>query len=586
MITTAELKKKYLEFFKNKGHKVISSAPLIPNNDPTVLFTTAGMHPLVPYLLGQEHPLGKRLTSNQICIRTTDIDEVGDKVHFTFFEMLGNWSLGDYFKKEAIEYSYEFLTNKEIGLGLSKNKLAITCFSGTDKILKDIDTYNFWKKTGISEKRIAFIKDNWWGPVGTIGPCGPDTEIHYWASKEEPPETFDPNDNRWVEIWNNVFMEYNKTQEGNLEPLKQKNVDTGLGVERVTAILNDQEDVFYSAKVYDILKFVETLAKTPLSQENQASYKIIVDHLRAATFIIGDNRTIKPSNVDQGYVLRRLIRRAIRHANLIDIKENFVSKVSQKIIELYAEEYPHLQENKNNILKEIEAEENKFKETIIKGLSIFNKVIEYKEKISSKDAFLLYQSYGFPIEIIEELAKEKNKEVDVEGFYKEYEDHKKLSRQGAEKKFKGGLSDSSEKTIQLHTATHLLNQVLREIISSKIKQKGSNITPERLRFDFNFDRKLTFEELKKIEEKVNEVIKKDLIIKKEKMSLKEALETGAQAEFGNRYPEQVWVYTIENFSKEICTGPHVERTSELGTFKILKEQSVAAGIRRIKATLE
>lgn len=586
MITTTELKKKYLTFFKNKGHEIIEHAPIIPDNDPTVLFTTAGMHPLVPFLLGQEHSLGKRLTSNQICLRTTDIEEVGDKTHFTFFEMLGNWSLGDYFKKEAIDYSYEFLTNKETGLGLPKEKLAITCFLGTDKVLKDQETYNFWKKIGISEKRIVFIEDNWWGPAGTTGPCGPDTEIHYWASKEKPPEKFDPSDDRWVEIWNNVFMEYNKTKEGNLEPLNQKNVDTGLGVERVTAILNNQEDVFFSGKVYDILKKVESLSKTTITQENLSSYKIIVDHLRASTFIISDTRSITPSNVDQGYVLRRLIRRAIRHGNLIDIKESFICEVAKKIIELYKEEYPQLQEKKEIILKELEKEEKRFRETIVKGLAIFNKVIEYKEKISAKDAFLLYQSYGFPIEMIEELAKEKNKQVDVNGFYKEYEEHKKLSRQGAEKKFKGGLSDSSERTIQLHTATHLLNQTLREIISSEIKQKGSNITPERLRFDFNFERKLTPEELKKIQEKVNEVIKKDLVIEKKKMSLKEALETEAQAEFGTRYPEHVWVYTIEDFSKEICTGPHVERTSELGTFKIIKEESVAAGVRRIKATLE
>ncbi len=585
MITTAEFKKKYLEFFKNKNHKVVDFAPLIPDNDPTVLFTTAGMHPLVPYLLGREHPLGKRLTSNQICIRTTDIDEVGDKVHFTFFEMLGNWSLGDYFKKEAIEYAYEFLTDKENGLGLLKERLAITCFSGTETVEKDTEAYETWKKLGISDKKIAFIKDNWWGPVGTTGPCGPDTEIHYWASEETVPEVFDPNDSRWVEIWNNVFMEYNKTADGKLTPLKQKNVDTGLGVERVTAILNGKEDVYYSGKVYDILKFVETLSETPTSEENQASYKIIVDHLRAATFILGDSRSIKPSNVDQGYVLRRLIRRAIRHTNLIGFN-NSICEISSKIIELYKEEYPHLQENKNFIQKELEAEENKFKETIVKGLSMFNKVIEYKEKISGKDAFLLYQSYGFPIEMIQELVKEKNKEVAVDEFYKEYEEHKKLSRQGAEKKFKGGLSDQSENTTRLHTATHLLNQALREIISTEIKQKGSNITPERLRFDFNFDRKLTSEELLKVEEKVNEIIKKDLVIQKEIMSLKDALECGAQAEFGTKYPEQVWVYTINDFSKEICTGPHVDRTSELGNFKILKEQSVAAGVRRIKAILE
>jgi len=586
MITSKELKNKFIEFFKKKDHQEIDFSPLIPENDPTVLFTTAGMHPLVPFLLGQEHPLGKKIVGNQICIRTTDIEEVGDKTHFTFFEMLGNWSLGDYFKKQAIEYAFEFLTNKEIGLGLLKEKLAFTCFSGKEKIPKDQDAFDFWKEIGVNEKRIAFIEDNWWGPVGNTGPCGPDSEIFYWTSKEEVPETFDPEDDRWVEIWNLVFMEHNKKQDGELEPLNQKNIDTGFGVERVTAILNNQDDVFFTEKLNSILRFVEKLSENPINQANLSSYKIIVDHIRTSTFILGDDRAIIPSNVDQGYVLRRLIRRAIRHGTMLGINTSFVSKVSEKIIENYKEEFPHIQKNKTFILEQLTKEENRFKETIVKGLSVFYKVIEYKEEISAKNAFLLYQSYGFPIEMIVEIAKENNKQVDVDGFYKEYEIHKKLSRQGAEKKFKGGLSDHSENTKKLHTATHILNQALREIISSDIKQKGSNITSERLRFDFNFSRKLTPEELKKIEARANEVINKDMIIEKEMMPLKEALESGAQSEFGARYPEKVWVYTIGDFTKEICTGPHVQRTSELGYFKIVKEQSVAAGVRRIKAVLE
>ncbi len=586
-MNTTDLKKKYIEFFKNKKHSVLESAPLIPDNDPTVLFTTAGMHPLVPFLLGQEHPLGKRLTSNQMCIRTTDIDSVGDKTHLTFFEMLGNWSLGDYFKKDAIDFAYEFLTNPSTGLGLPKEKLAITCFSGKKNVPKDTEAYNYWLEKNIPIERISFIEDNWWGPIGATGPCGPDTEIFYWSSEEKPPVSFDPTDERWVEIWNLVFMQYNKKKEGDLIELKQKNIDTGLGLERVVAILNNKDDVFKIKELNDMLLFVANdCSNKNCLQENLKAHKIIVDHLRASVFILGDDKAVTCSNVDQGYVLRRLIRRAIRYGNQLNLKDDFVCDVAKKIISIYSKDYSFLERNKDFILQELKKEENKFKQTITKGLSVFNKFLEYRQEISGKDAFLLYQSYGFPIEMIIEIAKENKKMVDVDGFYKEYEDHKKLSRQGATKRFKGGLSGHSTATTRLHTATHILNQVLRDNISYDIKQKGSNITPARLRFDFNFDRKLTDQELANVQKKVNEVIQKDLVITKEKMSLKDAIESGAQSEFGARYPDYVWVYSIENFSREICAGPHADRTSELGFFKIIKEESVAAGVRRIKAILE
>lgn len=583
MITTIELKKKYLDFFKSKEHKVIDQASLIPENDNTVLFTTAGMHPLVPFLLGQPHPLGKRLTNYQLCLRTTDIDSVGDFTHFSLFEMLGNWSLGDYFKKESISFSYEFLTSKE-WLGLDKNRIAVTVFSGNKDLPKDQEAIDCWLKEGVPIERIVAIEDNWWGPAGSSGPCGPDTEIFYWKDNtKEPPKEFDPDNENWVEIWNNVFMEYDKTKEGEFTPLSQKNIDTGLGTERVVMVLNGLEDAFSVGKIKEIYDFVFSLSK---DKENTKAIKIITDHLRTATFILGDSRSVIPSNTDQGYVLRRFIRRAIRYGKLIGIDIFFCKTVGNKIIDLYKDEYPNLEEKKENILKELEHEENKFLKTLENGLKEFNKFVEKQNKLSGKEAFLLYQSYGFPIEMIEELAKEKNLSIDFNSFKEEEKKHQELSRIGAEKKFKGGLAEHTDITKKYHTATHLLNEALRRVISKEIKQKGSNITSERLRFDFNFDRKLTDEEISLLEKEVNNVISKELPIKKESMTLEEAINLGAQAEFGTKYPDVVFVYFVGDYSKEICMGPHVENTKELGSFKIIKEQSIAAGVRRIKAILE
>jgi alanyl-tRNA synthetase len=584
MINSAILKQKYFEFFKKHNHKKIDSASLIPDNDSSVLFTTAGMHPLVPFLVGQEHPLGKRIVSVQKCIRTGDIDEVGDDVHLTFFEMLGNWSFGDYFKQESIQMSFEFLTDV---LGFEKEKLAFTCFKGDNDAPKEEDTANFWLSLGVSKERIAFLpkEENWWGPAGETGPCGPDSEMFYWNSEEKAPEKFDPNNSRWVEIWNNVFLYYHKDKEGNYSFLKQKNVDTGLGVERVSMILENKPNVYEISTMKPIFDKVKQLSKIEEPDSKQLnSLRIITDHLRAATFILGDHKAITPSNLDQGYVLRRLIRRSLRHLKLLNVNTlgiDATSEIAKIVIENYQDDYSELKINKDFILSELRNEEIKFERTLEKGLKQFEKLAT--KDIDSRNAFLLFQSYGFPIEMIEELAQEKKIKVDVEGFNQEFKKHQELSRIGAEKKFKGGLSDNSEETTKLHTATHLLNQALRQVLSKDIKQKGSNITPERLRFDFNFERRVTVEEITKIEHVVNKVITQGLEITKEKMKLMDALKSGAQSEFGARYPDEVWVYSIGDFSKEICSGPHVKNTKELGIFKIKKEQSSAAGVRRIKA---
>ena len=586
-----ELKKKYLDFFQQHGHKLIASAPLIPENDPTVLFTTAGMHPLAPFLLGQPHPLGKRLTDVQKCLRTDDIDEVGDAVHHTFFEMLGNWSLGDYFKKEAIEMSFEFLTNQ---LKIPVERLAVTCFAGDADAPRDEESVKTWQKLGIAKERIVFLqkKDNWWGPAGKTGPCGPDTEMFYWSAKTAAPKQFDPKDKRWVEIWNDVFIQYNKTTEGKFLPLKQKDVDTGMGVERTTAVLQGFEDNYRTELFWPLIKkIIEITGKK--YEDNLRPMRIIADHIRASVFILGDERGAVTSNVDQGYILRRLIRRTIRNLHLLGFSQKFQHEkfsplivLGEAVVENYKSDYPLLQEKKSFILSELQKEENKFQHTLKKGLREFEQMAAKTKKISGKNAFLLFQSFGFPIEMTQELGAEKNISVDVRGFNQEFEHHQELSRVGAEKKFQGGLGEASAETARLHTATHLLNEALRKIISKSIHQKGSNITAERLRFDFNFDRKLTDEEIKKMETEVNRIIKLKLNIKREEMSLQQALKSGAQAEFGAKYPEKVSVYSMGDYSKEICMGPHVQNTSELGKFKITKEEAVAAGIRRIKAVLE
>lgn len=577
-----DLKKKYLDFFKSKGHKVISSASLIPENDPTVLFTTAGMHPLVPSLLGEKHPSGKRLVNVQRCIRTQDIDEVGDTYHHTFFEMLGNWSLGDYFKKEAIKLSFEFLTKT---LKIPKEKLAITCFEGDKDAPKDNESAKVWENLGIPKERIAFLskKDNWWGPAGKTGPCGPDTEMFYWKAKEEPPKKFNPKDERWVEIWNDVFMQYNKTPEGKYKELKQKNVDTGMGVERTIAVLNGLEDDYLTPCFLPVIRKIENLSKKQYgkNKEETRAMRIIADHIKAAVFIISDG--IIPSNIEQGYVLRRLIRRSIRYGRNLGLK-NFTREVAKEVFPIY-DDYNHLTQNKEKILKELEKEEARFLETLEKGMKVFEKVIENKKEISGKDTFLLYQSYGFPLEMTKELAEEKGIMVDEESFKKEEKIHQEKSRTATEGRFKSGLADQSESTRKLHTATHLLAEALRRTLKKDIQQKGSNITPERLRFDFNFDRKLTAEEIKKVEDMVNEKIKESLEVNKKETGVEEAKKSGAQGVFESKYGDRVFVYSIGDFSKEICAGPHVNNTFELGRFKIVKEESSAAGIRRIKAIL-
>ncbi|MAF99456.1 MAG: alanine--tRNA ligase [Nanoarchaeota archaeon] len=574
-----ELRDAYLHFFETKGHAVIPSASLIPINDPSVLFNTAGMQPLVPYLSGQKHPQGKRLVNNQKCLRTVDFDEVGDNTHHTFFQMLGNWSLGDYFKKEAIEWSYEFLTKV---LKIPVNMLAVTCFKGNKDLVKDEEAYDIWRNLGIPKNRIAFLeKDNFW-IAGEIGPCGPSSEMFYWTGNSKAPEKYDPQDERWVEIWNDVFMAFNKTKDG-IKPLDKKNVDTGMGFERTLAVLNGKKSAYETDLFQPIIKRIEELSKKSYEKEQKAM-RIIADHIRASVFILGDDNAVTPSNLDRGYILRRLIRRAIRYGKMISIEDSFLPLLADEVIKEYKPMYPELKKNEKFIFTELQQEEEKFEKTIEKGLREFDKMSKQKN-ISGKGAFLLFQSYGFPLEMTEELADEKKITVDVEGFFKEYEEHKKLSKKGAEKKFKGGLADLSEDTIKMHTATHLLNEVLRRVISKDIKQRGSNITSERLRFDFSFDRKLTEQEVAQVEEEMMRIIHEAIPVIRKEMSKTEAIKIGAEMEFGQKYPDIVSVYLIGDYSKEFCGGPHVKNTKDIGYFKIVKQKSVAAGVRRIRAVV-
>jgi len=580
-----QLIKKYIDFFKSKDHKEIQNSSLIPENDPTVLFTTAGMHPLVPFLLGEKHPQGKRLVNVQRCIRTGDIDEVGDSCHHTLFEMLGNWSLGDYFKKEVVEYSFEFLTKT---LNLPIERLAMTVFKGDKDAPKDQESADTWESLGISKDRIAFLskKDNWWGPAGETGPCGPDTEMFYWKLNDTPaPKTFDPEDDNWVEIWNDVLMQYNKDAKGNYNEAEQKNIDTGMGLERTIAVLQGYDDNYLTEIWQPLIKKIEKISNKSY-EGNEREMRIIADHIKAATFIIVDGAV--PGNAEQGYVLRRLIRRAIRELRKIEVpilEMDATVEIAKEVIKIY-DDYEILKTNKEKILHELKREEDQFQKTLDKGLKQFEKMALDK-KIDGKESFLLYQSYGFPIEMIKELADEKVIKVDIKGFEKELAKHQELSRTASAGKFKSGLADNSEQTQKLHTACHMLNEALRVILKDKnIFQKGSNITPERLRFDFNFDRKLTDGEKKKIEDLVNKKIKENFQIIMEEMTVDEAKKTGAQGVFDSKYGEKVKVYSIGDFSKEICAGPHVKNTSEMGTFKIKKEESSSAGVRRIKAVLE
>ena len=576
------IKDLYIDFFVSKGHKQIPSAPIVPENDPSVLFNTAGMQPLVPYLMGEVHPYGTRLCDYQKCLRTTDLEEIGDTTHHTFFEMLGNWSLGDYFKKESISWSYEFLTSV---LKIPKERLAVTVYAGSDLIPFDKESYDKWIELGIDKKRIAkTVDDNFW-IAGETGPCGPDTEIFYFRGDDEIPESYDLNDERWVEIWNNVFMQYYKAEDGSVTELPKKNVDTGMGVERITAVLEGVSDNYKSSIWSDVIDLICEISNLPY-EGNEESMRIIADHIRTSVFISADPAGIKPSNTDQGYILRRLIRRAIRHAKKlnIDINSNWEERIAKLIINKYRNYYKEIDENEEIVLNILKEEKNRFNKTLERGLKEFNKVCN--KDIDGEIAFHLYDTYGFPIELTVELALEHNINVDIEGFKEKFKHHQELSRTASVGKFKGGLAGNSEIETKYHTATHLLNAALKIVVGEDVHQKGSNITEERMRFDFSCNHKLTDEEKRKVEDLVNEWINEGLDVTRKEMTKKEALNSGAECEFIDKYPDIVTVYYIGDVSKELCGGPHVENTKELGTFKIVKEEASSAGVRRIKAILE
>lgn len=590
MITANDLRKKYIEFFKSKNHVEIPSASVVPENDPTVLFTTAGMHPLVPYLLGEPHPAGKRLVDYQRCIRTGDIDDVGDDTHLTFFTMLGNWSLGDYFKKESIEWSFEFLTSTE-WLNIPLSHLSFTVFEGDANTPFDQEAYDHWIRLGVPVERIAKLgkEDNWWGPAGKTGPCGPDTEIFYWVGKGEPTGNKGTHSKEWMEIWNNVFMQFNKDEGGTLVPLEHGSVDTGMGMERTIVALQHRSNVYETELFSSLLMKLEELSgfEYAAAPETTKSMRIIADHLRAASIMFMDG--VEPSNKDQGYILRRLIRRAIRHAKKLGIDtQKLVTPVVDEIVSSLGEAYPKLVEKRDAIVLGVETEAKKFEKTLVQGLREFQKMFERNKAISGEDAFNLYQSYGFPLEVTHELAHEQGQEVDREAFAAEFKKHQDLSRQGAEKKFAGGLADHSVETTRLHTATHLLHQALRDVLGNHVEQRGSNITAERLRFDFSHNTKMTPDELAKVEAIVNEQIKKDMPVTAEQLTVDEAKARGAIGLFEDKYAQiggKINVYFMGDYSKEICGGPHVQHTGELGGLKIQKEEAVSSGVRRIKATL-
>ncbi len=590
MMTANDLRKKYIAFFETKQHVEIPSASVVPENDPTVLFTTAGMHPLVPYLLGQPHPAGKRLVDFQRCIRTGDIDDVGDNTHLTFFTMLGNWSLGDYFKKESIAWSYEFLTSAE-WLNIPLSHLSFTVFEGDEDAPFDEEAYGYWIALGISPNRIAKLpkEDNWWGPAGKTGPCGPDTEIFYWTGSEQPPEVYDPKDKRWMEIWNNVFMQFNKQEDGTLMPLPAGSVDTGMGLERTITALQKRSNVYETELFSDIFAVIEKLSGKAYASDAEImqSMRIIADHLRAAAIMAMDG--VIPTNKDQGYILRRLIRRAIRHARKLNVTSaDLLTPVVNEIVDSLGEAYPKLFEKKEEIIAILSQEAGKFEKTIAQGLKEFQKIWEKNKFISGGDAFNLYQSFGFPLELTRELAAEHGQLIDDVAFNNGFEVHQKLSRAGAEQKFAGGLADHSEETTKLHTATHLLHQALRTVLGDHVAQKGSNITAERLRFDFSHTDKMTPEQIKQVEDIVNEQIKLDLPVHFEMLTVDEAKAKGAIGLFGDKYAtlgDKIKVYFMGDYSKEICGGPHVEHLGQLGAIKIAKEEAVSAGVRRMKAIL-
>ena len=651
-ITSAELREKFQAFMESKGHHRIQSASVIPENDPTVLFTTAGMHPLVPYLMGTPHPAGTRLTDVQKCIRTGDIDDVGDASHLTFFEMLGNWSLGDYFKEEMIPWSWEFLTSPEY-LGLPKDRLAFTVFAGDNDCPRDMVSYNLWRSCGVAEDHLFFLpkENNWWGPAGITGPCGSDTEMFIITDKEPCGPDCSPacSCGRYLEIWNDVFMEYNKTAEGKYEPLAKKNVDTGMGLERTILVLNGKKSVYEIDAFAGILAKISELSGKEYGKNDAdtKAFRIIADHMRTSTFILGDDRGVSPSNTDQGYILRRLIRRAVRYGMQLGMAEGFTVEIARVIIDQYKDVYPELERNSAFVLEQLQLEEARFARTLKQGEKEFDKVYEnvcrtrellssilaaddkvavaremaqtkklrpmpenqpmieaassgdaakleslIRERLASlstldgRSAFKLYDTYGFPIEMTRELAAEKGMTIDEADFAERFKKHQELSHQGADQKFKGGLADHSVETARLHTATHLLHAALRKVLGDEVAQKGSNITAERLRFDFSFGRKMTPEELTEVERLVNEAIDADVPVVCEEMTVPEAKEKGAIGLFENKYGERVRTYKMGDYSFEICGGPHATHTGELGSFKIRKEESSSAGVRRIKATIQ
>ena len=578
------LKDLYIKFFVEKGHKQIPSAPVVPENDPSVLFNTAGMQPLIPYLMGQPHPYGTRLTDYQKCVRTNDLDNIGDTYHHTFFEMLGNWSLGDYFKDEAIEWSFEFLTQV---LNIPKERLAVTVFAGNDIIPFDQTSYDKWLSLGIQKEKIAkTVDDNFW-IAGETGPCGPDTEMFYWRSNDPIPKEFDTEDERWVEIWNDVFMQFEKKSDGTVVELPKKNVDTGMGVERTTAILEGVTDNYASSIWKDVIDLISKISGKEY-EGNEKSMRIIADHLRTAVFILADPAGIKPSNTDQGYILRRLIRRAIRHAKSleIDINSNWEEEIAKLLLSKYESYYVELKDNREVVLNELKNEKVKFNRTLEKGLRQFERETRDGKDIDGETAFHLFDTFGFPLELTVELAQEKGLKVDEKGYEEKFREHQEKSRTASAGKFKGGLAGDSEVETKYHTATHLLNAALKVVVDKDIHQRGSNITDERMRFDFNCDHKLTDEEKQKVEDLVNKWIQEGLDVTVEEMNKNDAVASGAECMFIEKYPDVVTVYTIGTISKELCGGPHVKNTSELGHFKIKKEEASSAGVRRIKAVLE
>ena len=590
-----ELREMYFDFFRGKDHAVISGSPLIPQNDPTVLFTTAGMHPLVPYLLGEPHPAGKRLCNCQKCIRTGDIDAVGDASHLTFFEMLGNWSLGDYFKEEAIAWSYEFLTSKQY-LGFDPGDLSVTVFEGNENAPVDRESIEIWKKLGIPGTRIHAlpIEDNWWGPAGQTGPCGPDTEMFVDTGRDACGPDCRPGCpcGKYFEVWNDVFMQYDKQQDGSCVALKQSNVDTGMGVERTIAMLQGRPTVFETELFAPLVEAIVDATGHRMDEdpETTRAFRVVCDHVRSAVFILGDEQGVAPGNLGQGYVLRRLIRRSVRYAKKLGLTVGFSRGLAERVIENYCHVYPGLRENAQFVLNELVGEEEKFEKTLTRGMAELEKVLarmsEHKQALlPGRVAFRLYDTYGFPLEFTEEICAEQGITIDRGGFDKAFKKHQEVSKQGADKAFKGGLADSSEATTRLHTATHLLHEALRMVLGDHVKQKGSNITAERLRFDFSHPARMTPEEIRRVEEIVNEQIGRDHDVGMTMMSPEEAREAGAMALFEAKYGEQVKVYRIGDFSTEVCGGPHVARTGELGGFKIKKEASSSAGVRRIRAVL-